>query len=169
MSRIRMVLIAVASVLALGGFVASNAQANGILEGNITGTAAGQTVDCDYSAQYVGSTPSNGVTVTVPRTSFQGRGTTKPCNPASFTLNQDINVTFASVASPPNPGPWRATLDVIDVTDGGSGCTFTAAGSELFGPNSSGAYLGSDSAPGSGPFPCSFLSANLTLSATFTP
>jgi len=64
---------------------------------------------------------------------------------------------------------YTAVMDRIDVTDNGSGCTFVATNTQAFSTTGAlGIYDGSDTAPGQG-FPCGLVTANLAITALFTP
>jgi hypothetical protein len=167
MSRIKMALMAMVAVFAIGAVGAGAASADGVVSGNIQGEALGNSVDCDYTMDYVGTnTPSDDPAddVTLVASSFAGAGA-NGCDEDSLEINDDINVTFTNTGG----SSYTAVLDRIDVTDNGSGCTFVATGTQAFSTTGAlGIYAGSDTAPGQG-FPCNLVTADLDITASFTP
>jgi|GEM_PF-3110017 hypothetical protein len=167
MSRIKMALMAMVAVFAIGAVGASAASADGTVSGNIQGEALGNSVDCDYTMDYVGTNnesddPADDVTLVA--SSFAGTGT-NGCDEESLNINDDINVTFTNTGG----SDYTAVLDRIDVTDNGTGCTFVATNTQAFSTSGAlGVYSGDDTAPGQG-FPCSLVTADLDITALFTP
>ncbi len=159
MKRIKMMLMATVAALAIGAVGASAASADGVIYGNISGVAAGNSVGpCSWAMNYTG-TPSSPIAVDGdsfnlnPPYPDSTSTPTKPdplytpCDPSTISIT-DFSVAFS--------GSYIATLGAFSVTAevdtifGPIECTFpVAAGLQLTGGSLMGEYSGGGESEGS--------------------
>lgn len=150
--RIKIALLAVATVVVIGGANTGTANADPVaFEITMFG------VSCDAQMDTSGGPPQT--TVTLLSGTFAGQiGGQNPCVPTDFTINNNPVVTFSG------GGPYNATVDSINITHVASGCNFVPSTINLTSSvSANGPYSGARTAAGTGGFPCTMFPGTATF------